>query len=41
MTGATMGTTNVQNHRAAHEAFNRRDFDAMVEKYAQRINWID
>jgi steroid delta-isomerase-like uncharacterized protein len=32
---------NVQTHRAGHEAFNRRDFRAMVRKYAESIEWID
>jgi steroid delta-isomerase-like uncharacterized protein len=36
-----MGATNVEAHRAAHEAFNRRDFEAMVERYADHICWID
>ena len=36
-----MGARNVEAHRAGHEAFNRRDFEAMVEKYAERISWID
>ena len=36
-----MGASNVEAHRAGHEAFNRRDFETMVEKYADRITWID
>jgi steroid delta-isomerase-like uncharacterized protein len=36
-----MGSRNVDIHRAGHEAFNRRDFDAMVKQYAERISWID
>ena len=36
-----MESRNVETHRAGHEAFNRRDFEAMVEKYAERITWID
>jgi steroid delta-isomerase-like uncharacterized protein len=36
-----MGSTNVETYRAGHEAFNRRDFDAMVKEYAERISWID
>jgi steroid delta-isomerase-like uncharacterized protein len=36
-----MESRNVQTHRAGHEAFNRRDFDAMVEGYAERIRWTD
>lgn len=36
-----MGSTNVATHRAGHEAFNRRDFAAMVRRYADRISWTD
>jgi steroid delta-isomerase-like uncharacterized protein len=36
-----MESRNVQAHRAGHEAFNRRDFDAMVSEYADRISWTD
>ena len=36
-----MESTNVKKHRAGHEAFNRRDFDAVVKEYAERISWID
>jgi ketosteroid isomerase-like protein len=36
-----MESRNVGIHRAGHEAFNRRDFDAMVKEYAERISWID
>ena len=36
-----MGSTNVETYRAGHEAFNRREFDAMVREYAERISWID
>ena len=36
-----MESRNVQTHRAGHEAFNRRDFGAMVSKYAESITWID
>ena len=36
-----MGSRNVETYRAGHEAFNRRDFDAMVTEYAERISWID
>jgi steroid delta-isomerase-like uncharacterized protein len=36
-----MSSTNVETHRAGHEAFNRRDFDAMVEHYADSISWTD
>ena len=36
-----MGSRNVETYRAGHEAFNRRDFEAMVEEYAESIRWID
>ena len=36
-----MESRNVQTHRAGHEAFNRRDFTAMVAEYAESISWID
>ena len=36
-----MESRNVAAHRAGHEAFNRRDFGAMVEKYAETIRWTD
>ena len=36
-----MESTNVETYRAGHEAFNRRDFDAMVKAYAESISWID
>ena len=36
-----MESRNVQAHRAGHEAFNRRDFGAMVKEYAERISWTD
>ena len=36
-----MESRNVETHRAGHEAFNRRDFGAMVRDYAERISWID
>jgi len=36
-----MESRNVQKHRAGHEAFNRRDFDAMVRDHAESISWID
>src|SRR3954451_11115918 len=39
--GAVMATRNVDNHRAGHEAFNRRDFAAMTEHYADGISWTD
>jgi steroid delta-isomerase-like uncharacterized protein len=36
-----MMSMNVATHRAGHEAFNRRDFDAMVQDYAESIVWTD
>jgi len=36
-----MESRNVQTHRAGHEAFNRRDFGAMVKEYAEHITWTD
>jgi predicted ester cyclase len=36
-----MPASNVDHHRAGHEAFNRRDFEAMTERYAVRIAWTD
>jgi steroid delta-isomerase-like uncharacterized protein len=36
-----MAGRNVEAHRAGHEAFNRRDFAAMTEHYADRITWTD
>jgi steroid delta-isomerase-like uncharacterized protein len=36
-----MGSRNVETYRAGHEAFNRRDFEAMVKEYAESIRWID
>jgi steroid delta-isomerase-like uncharacterized protein len=36
-----MESRNVQIYRAGHEAFNRRDFDAMVKEYVDSISWID
>ncbi|HWD47473.1 MAG TPA: nuclear transport factor 2 family protein [Actinomycetota bacterium] len=36
-----MAATNVEAHRAGHEAFNRRDFEAMTSRYADRIRWTD
>jgi len=34
-------TANVENYRAGHEAFNRRDFTAMTQHYAPGISWTD
>src|SRR4029453_3110853 len=39
--GGAMESRNVETYRAGHEAFNRRDFDAMVKEYAETISWID
>jgi steroid delta-isomerase-like uncharacterized protein len=36
-----MEPRNVQIYRAGHEAFNRRDFEAMTEQYADSITWTD
>ena len=36
-----MAASNVEAHRAGHEAFNRRDFQAMTEHYADSITWTD
>jgi len=36
-----MESRNVKTYRAGHEAFNRRDFGAMVKEYAESISWID
>jgi steroid delta-isomerase-like uncharacterized protein len=36
-----MAASNVERYRAGHEAFNRRDFQAMTERYADRISWTD
>ena len=36
-----MSSSNVETHRAGHEAFNRRDFAAMTEHYAEDISWTD
>jgi steroid delta-isomerase-like uncharacterized protein len=38
---ADMTAKNVENYRAGHEAFNRRDFDLMVKDYADKITWTD
>ena len=37
----TTTSTNVEIYRAGHEAFNQRDFDAMVKHYADSISWTD
>jgi steroid delta-isomerase-like uncharacterized protein len=36
-----MESKNVKTHRAGHEAFNRRDFGAMVKEYTESISWTD
>ena len=36
-----MAASNVERHRAGHEAFNRRDFAAMTAHYADQISWTD
>ena len=36
-----MVSINVETYRAGHEAFNQRDFDAMVKHYADSISWTD
>jgi predicted ester cyclase len=36
-----MASRNVETYRAGHEAFNRRDFEAMTEQYADTITWTD
>ena len=33
--------SNVQTHRDGHIAFNQRDFQAMVSRYADSIRWTD
>jgi steroid delta-isomerase-like uncharacterized protein len=36
-----MPSSNVEAYRAGHQAFNRRDFEAMTKAYAERIAWTD
>jgi len=36
-----MAASNVEAHRAGHEAFNQRDFEAMTKHYADSIAWTD
>ena len=36
-----MASRNVETHRAGHEAFNQRDFEAMTKHYADNIAWTD
>ena len=36
-----MASSNVETHRAGHEAFNQRNFEAMTRRYADSIGWTD
>jgi steroid delta-isomerase-like uncharacterized protein len=36
-----MPSPNIESHRAGHQAFNRRDFEAMTRHYADTISWTD
>jgi steroid delta-isomerase-like uncharacterized protein len=36
-----MAASNVDTYRAGHQAFNRRDFQAMTRDYAGSIAWTD
>lgn len=36
-----MASKNVQTHRDAHEAWNEREFDAVTEKMASSITYVD
>jgi steroid delta-isomerase-like uncharacterized protein len=36
-----MTASNVERHRAGHQAFNQRDFEAMTKHYADSIAWTD
>jgi steroid delta-isomerase-like uncharacterized protein len=36
-----MPSRNIESHRAGHEAFNRRDFEAMTRHYADTTSWTD
>jgi steroid delta-isomerase-like uncharacterized protein len=36
-----MAASNVEIHRAGHEAFNQRDFETMTKRYAESIAWTD
>ena len=36
-----MASRNIETHRAGHEAFNQRDFEAMTKHYADSISWTD
>ena len=34
-------SSNVEIYRTGHEAFNRRNFEAMTAEYADSITWTD
>ncbi len=36
-----MASRNIETHRAGHEAFNQRDFEAMTKHYEDSISWTD
>ena len=36
-----MASRNNDTHRAGHEAFNQRDFEAMTKNYEDSISWTD
>jgi steroid delta-isomerase-like uncharacterized protein len=36
-----MTASNVERHRAGHQAFNQRDFESMTKHYADSIAWTD
>ena len=36
-----MNASNVETHRAGHQAFNQRDFEAMTASYVDAITWTD
>jgi steroid delta-isomerase-like uncharacterized protein len=36
-----MESRNVDTYRAGHEAFNQRDFEAMIKEYVRSIAWTD
>jgi steroid delta-isomerase-like uncharacterized protein len=36
-----MAASYLERHRAGHQAFNRRDFEAMTRHYANSITWTD
>lgn len=38
---SAVASRNLESYRAGHQAFNRRDFTAMVKSYADRITWTD